>query len=325
MKITVALLFILSNASLSASAQQAPTPPELFEAAHKVADLSRLGGYVLEATVIVKPSSKKENKTGHLTISRDKDLTRIELEIGKTHEVRIIEGDRQFVPVGQGVLLVAGLINVDRAWDPTHGKNLSHNLQGQTAEVKKKKIHDVQSWCAETKQESSQNEYCFDGTSSAMLSERFGKSGRTEFQDFTSIQDMVYPRTIKLFKENLSPVELRDITVKPLIADDQTFKVPDDAIELESCKSVQHPKPISTPEPTFPDVARQQRIQGNAFVYAVIGKDGRIRSAEIISPDNYGFAANAGEIVKTWTFQPATCSGRPVNAELSIFFSFRLN
>jgi len=74
------------------SAQEPPTLQQLAAAAYKLADLTALRPYVLRAAVTAKPGDKDQERTGQLTIYRDRDRARVELSLGSSRETRIVVG-----------------------------------------------------------------------------------------------------------------------------------------------------------------------------------------------------------------------------------------
>lgn len=75
--------------------------------------------------------------------------------------------------------------------------------------------------------------------------------------------------------------------------------------------------------PVYPPVARTARIQGTVLMDAVIGKDGRIRSLEVISGPEMLRAAAIGAI-QQWRYRPYTVEGEPVEVKTQIQVNFTL-
>jgi TonB family protein len=100
--------------------------------------------------------------------------------------------------------------------------------------------------------------------------------------------------------------------------------VPEQSVELETCQSEQHPKPVFTPEPPYTEEARQKRHQALILLHTVIAADASVIDAQALNPTGDGLDVNARNTVLTWKFQPATCSGRPVSAEMVVEVSFKL-
>jgi protein TonB len=75
--------------------------------------------------------------------------------------------------------------------------------------------------------------------------------------------------------------------------------------------------------PVYPSAARIGRIQGHVIVEAVIGLDGSVESAEILS-SNPLFDAAALAAVRQWRYRPATMNGRPVRVYFKVQVGFVL-
>lgn len=80
---------------------------------------------------------------------------------------------------------------------------------------------------------------------------------------------------------------------------------------------------ISRVEPTYPDDAQHQRIEGVVKLRAIIARDGSIQDIDQTSgpPLLVAAAANA---VRQWHYKPTSLDGQPVEATESITVTFRL-
>jgi protein TonB len=88
--------------------------------------------------------------------------------------------------------------------------------------------------------------------------------------------------------------------------------------------NVQAAKLILAPQPVYPPLAKQARIQGVVRIGALIGTDGKIASLRIMSghPLLVGTAMDA---VKRWVYRPTLLNGDPVEAVTEITVTFTLN
>ena len=84
------------------------------------------------------------------------------------------------------------------------------------------------------------------------------------------------------------------------------------------------PVAIYSPEPSFSDEARKQKVQGIVMLMLVVGKDGRPYDIHVRQSLGMGLDEQAIETVKTWRFRPATLDGRPVDTEIAVEVNFRL-
>jgi periplasmic protein TonB len=83
------------------------------------------------------------------------------------------------------------------------------------------------------------------------------------------------------------------------------------------------PVPILQPKPEYPSLAFEAGVEGTVVLRALVGQDGRVRSAEVIKSIPLLNVA-AIEAVKQWTFRPARVSGRPVAVWVSVPVRFNL-
>lgn len=83
-------------------------------------------------------------------------------------------------------------------------------------------------------------------------------------------------------------------------------------------------KAISRPQPIYPPLAKQARIQGVVKLHSVIAKDGTVQGLRVISghPLLVGAAVDA---VRRWTYHPTRLNGEPVEVEAPIDVNFILS
>jgi TonB family protein len=80
---------------------------------------------------------------------------------------------------------------------------------------------------------------------------------------------------------------------------------------------------LTKTSPEYPLAARQARVQGSVVVRAVIGIDGHVKSAKVLSGppvlQNPAVAA-----VRRWVYKPATLNGTAVESEVRVVLNFTL-
>jgi TonB family protein len=84
------------------------------------------------------------------------------------------------------------------------------------------------------------------------------------------------------------------------------------------------PKLIKKVEPEYTASAKTAKIQGTTLLSVVIGKDGRIRKAQVEKSLDPGLDANAIKAVKTWSFEPAQRNGKSVAVQAKVEVNYRL-
>ena len=87
---------------------------------------------------------------------------------------------------------------------------------------------------------------------------------------------------------------------------------------------VKSPRAISTPQPKYPMLALQGRIEGDVEIDAVIDKDGNVVQERVMSGPPLLVSA-AMDAVKHWKYQPTFLNGAPWPIELTINVTFSLS
>jgi periplasmic protein TonB len=80
---------------------------------------------------------------------------------------------------------------------------------------------------------------------------------------------------------------------------------------------------ISRVEPSYPIIAVETKTEGTVRLHAIISRDGRITSLEVLS--GHPFLVKAAlDAVGQWRYRPTLLNGEPVEVETSITVIFRL-
>jgi protein TonB len=81
---------------------------------------------------------------------------------------------------------------------------------------------------------------------------------------------------------------------------------------------------ISRIEPRYPTIAVLTKTEGTVRLHAIISRDGRITSLDVIS--GHPFLVKAAlDAVQLWRYRPTMLNGEPVEVETSITVIFRLH
>lgn len=299
-------------------AQERPTLQQLLDGAHKLSDISSLQPYVLRAGVIANPGDKDKERSGQLTIYRDRDRSRLELSLGKDQETRVVLGDRQYVPLATALFPATGLAMFDHSWLPPLRAS-----GGVPVQVIKTRIRSQDAWLVELPEGSRSRQLFFDASRPALLSSQIGIE-KDEFFDYAAVGAFWVPGRAVISRENLTPVELHDVQVLPGPLDASLFSVPPDSLEIETCANEKPAKALYQSEPQFPESERKRKRQGAVSLSVIVDKEGKLAAARVLDATSEAFAHQSLEAIHQWKFQPALCSGRPVNAETTVSFAFRL-
>jgi len=84
------------------------------------------------------------------------------------------------------------------------------------------------------------------------------------------------------------------------------------------------PKPVFTPDPDYSEAGRGWRLQGITSLDVVVDAEGVVRRITITRPLGLGLDVTAAEKVRTWKFEPALKSGKPVQVTIQVEVNFNL-
>jgi protein TonB len=85
------------------------------------------------------------------------------------------------------------------------------------------------------------------------------------------------------------------------------------------------PMPIASPEPRYPEFAKDAGVEGLVVVQVMVGKDGKVVQALV--PPRFSIPLLDGaalEAARRWVFKPAYTNGRPVAVWVALRFRFSL-
>jgi len=313
-------------------AQSTPSPQQLIEAAHKASDATPLIPYELNATVIVDPGTKNEHR-GHLTIYRDHDRVREDLQIADMKDSYLRIGDKSYLSPREALLSASGTGNLDHMWDP--GPSVERTFafaqpKFSFGRVSRDKKLDAQAWCFDKKTDYRKVHLCFDADRGVLLRESVVSSNsfdaadkrETEFSDFTTSGQVTYPRTVKIARGYFVPIEVRDITIeaKPLAED--VFAIPENSLEMESCAGEKPPKIRFQPEPEFPESSGRKSVHRIVGLNIIVTREGVVTGIRVVRSAGTDFDQKAEQAVAKWRFEPAKCGARPVNVEVYVEMDF---
>ncbi|MBK6406582.1 MAG: energy transducer TonB [Holophagales bacterium] len=87
---------------------------------------------------------------------------------------------------------------------------------------------------------------------------------------------------------------------------------------------MKEPVELTRVQPTYPEEARKNKVQGQVILKAVINEKGIVTKVEAVESPDQMLTEAAIEAVKKWTYKPATKKGKPVKVHLTITVAFKL-
>lgn len=79
-------------------------------------------------------------------------------------------------------------------------------------------------------------------------------------------------------------------------------------------------------QPVYPPSLLVREIEGSATISVLVGVDGRVRDARVVSATHPDFGRSAmRQALKAWRFKPATRNGEPVEDWITVPVTFQIN
>jgi hypothetical protein len=150
------------------------------------------------------------------------------------------------------------------------------------------------------------NEVCVDPRNGWLLSVRIGDT-LTRNSNFFPLLGAFFPGHIERWSAGRKVIELEESLVLKNDYPEDYFIVPENSA-VHVCQEFRRAFEVNTPQPP-PGSSIQItdiRLQG------LIGTDGRVSTLKPLDSSRPDLNDEAIKLVSTWTFQPATCEGKPV-------------
>ena len=134
-------------------------------------------------------------------------------------------------------------------------------------------------------------------------------------------------------KEKVGPIE--DLTLVNMSGDlapsEPYGQLPKSDTEYQAIKEAASkattttpPRALRAPSPQYTDAARIAKFKGNLVLDVTISADGRALDVRVVRGLPFGLNRSSLETVRTWTFQPATSGGVPLQTRVPVEVTFRL-
>jgi len=315
-KLRCAVVAILA-ALAGHAADKKPDPSQLINAANKNSDLSTIPSRRLNGTVVLSPGTQNES-TGSITVYRDQDHYRSEIEISGQHRTWLQIGSHVYVSTSSPIAFMGleKLNNLENAWREPQANSTTVKFGGSS----RKKIPNSEIWCFNAKQRDYDPLHlCFDAARQVMISTG-NEQDLYEFSNFQTLEGRQYPANIRRIKHGKAVLEIRNLHAQLDRVSQNIFDVPQHALEFETCDDIVWPKLISQPD-LFPQGTSSFDSGGSLkiFIYGIVGADGsfgHVQGASI--PRNAAILKAVEDAAAKRHYSPAMCGARAVASELYI-------
>jgi len=87
--------------------------------------------------------------------------------------------------------------------------------------------------------------------------------------------------------------------------------------------SVTPPMLIYRPNPSYPQEAKDAKLEGNVVLQVLVAADGTVSDVKVTKSLDKGLDESAVQTVKTWKFLPAVKEGKPVPCKTTVSVNFK--
>ncbi len=166
---------------------------------------------------------------------------------------------------------------------------------------------------------------CFDGESGGLVAASYGGAlPRFEYEGLVTLGAKAYPKTLRCFEGKDLVVEAN---VEELVAQEEAagtggFSAPTGAEKWPDCREIVPPKLVVKKAAREDPTARNRRQFGTVIALVEVGTDGIVHDLAFLQYRGALFDS-VKTAVKDWRYQPATCKGVSVPAQLYLAYTFR--
>jgi len=324
MRIVLFSLFLVAATRLSLAGAE-PAAQQLLTAAERQTDLFShdAGPFQLEVDFVAQIQVPTQ---GHLTYRWEaSDRWWLKVRMGDFQQIEMKNGDRlytsrnaSFTPARTKE--VQSLLYIWRNPDQLQVKKQKQRIERGMA-ITCLQVHN------QTKGGAA-HELCVNASSHEILSDEWKEepdgNRRIEYSDYLEFRGHRYPRKIESFENGIKAItaQVVSLTTDPL---DPALLVPlKGAIERRQCADMKPPVPVKTPDPRYPQSARDNRITGDTTVSMTVYTDGSVGDIYLIGSSTHSMDNATLETLKSWKFKPAMCGAEPVVTDIQVVVSFRL-
>jgi TonB family protein len=172
------------------------------------------------------------------------------------------------------------------------------------------------------------NRYCFDPSTKVLIETAWAKhkeraKGGTWYLDYRQTEGQHFPGTIRRFSKGgaVTGPDIGNIQVVPAQFDPALFSVPANAREFETCDDMQMARLAKKGEPIYPQEAKLAHLQGDVYIAAVIGEDGKVEDLRPVRGAPV-LIQSVLDAVKQWRYSPAMCGTKPVAVQTELLVQF---
>jgi len=273
-------------------------------------DLSSIVPYELHARIAVEPGSSNA-KQGEISIYRDHNRSRTELQLGDFHQVEIVMEVTRYVSRSRPYPL-AGLDMLNGVEDAVQ---LPQQLLADAKiQNRSRTVGGVDASCFDARRSPAwKTHFCFDSRTGALLEASDYSGWQGAFSGYRAVGEKSFPAKMELAQPGKPKhVELSEIQVTSRNFEDASFAVPQGARAFALCNGAARPQ------------ARLQDANwitsggetGDVYVYAIVEADGSMHDLMVYGGHHRWMEKEVSRLTRRWKFPAVQCGATMIASEV---------
>jgi TonB family protein len=171
--------------------------------------------------------------------------------------------------------------------------------------------------------------YCFDPRVPVLIAKTSFGSLTVSYGHVVRVQSRNVPREIEEYEAKRKILTMTVDTIEGLNpANPSLIPAPDakttSVAAVAVASGVMAGSRIRSPNPVYPQDAKDARAQGTVVLKALIGRDGKIHDLKVISAPFPSLVGSAMWAVSQWEYKPYLLNGEPVDVETQVTVVYSL-
>jgi len=312
--ISLATVVLLAGFFATARAQNkpqaSPALPEMIARANALTDLSAIGPYELHAQITVNPGSEHEQQ-GEITIDRDHNGLRTELQLGDFRQVEVFSQEARYVWRSRPYPVI-GLETLD-GLEVALQLRTAFPPQTKYSQEIRRSVSGVPASCIDARPPFEKKlRFCFDTRTGALLEASDSRGWRGRFSEYAAAGNGMFPGRMELtLPGEPRHLEFAQVHVTTQTFDDVRFAQPQGALAFAACNRMAAAAPLAGLDWTI-----LNRQRGEVYLYAIVEADGRVHDLKAYGTNNKWLQREVTMQAQSWRFAPARCGTTAVASEV---------
>jgi TonB family protein len=324
----LALLFVILASAAAIAGDNAPAKAILARA-REITNLSGKDAKPFKMEVSFRAFHLKSgNRDGKYILfwKSDKE-SRVESQLGDFSEVQVTRSSETWIKSNLvfGPASVENVRQMIRQYQNPQDTNDLNNL----GKIKDEKVGGVAAQCFDGKNKYQKYRMCFavaTGTPLRVETKSGFMSYEYEYSDYSQVGSKLYPRKMMYSENGFKMVKATIDSIQDWVPAADDLAPPPGATLHRVCKAGRPtaPKATYTPDPQYPTDVKERK-NSLVVLHVLLSPEGKISAMEVQRSGGPEFDREAMKAVSQWKFEPAKCAGEPIEVQINIEVSVRMN